>query len=300
MRNVRTEPLSPAEVESFDREGYLFVGPLLDEATVDRLRDELAHITLGNSPGETVSYDLATREAAPKQARIPYFFNLWKTQPGFRAVAFSPVAARWAGQLLHSDRVRLLGDNAIVKAAHASNRLHLHQDFQSWPIATPDALTLWIALDDVTAANGAMTFVTGSHLRGERAPIDFSSGGVITRFDNGTSTQAGLTVKQLSREALPPIGDPEAEGMPSVTFDLRPGECTFHHCLTWHGSPPNTTDRARRAFTSRYVRDGTMFLGERRARFYYSDAEAGTPVGEPIGGRNFPPVDGPAPEAAAP
>ena len=28
----------------------------------------------------------------------------------------------------------------------------------------------------------------------------------------------------------------------------RLGECMFHHCLNWHGTPPNVTDQQRRAF----------------------------------------------------
>ncbi|WP_238314855.1 phytanoyl-CoA dioxygenase family protein, partial [Methylobacterium crusticola] len=34
-------------------------------------------------------------------------------------------------------------------------------------------------------------------------------------------------------------------GMP---VELKAGECMFHHCLNFHGTPPNVTERQRRAF----------------------------------------------------
>ena len=33
-----------------------------------------------------------------------------------------------------------------------------------------------------------------------------------------------------------------------IPVELKAGECMFHHCLNWHGTPPNVTDHQRRAF----------------------------------------------------
>ena len=33
-----------------------------------------------------------------------------------------------------------------------------------------------------------------------------------------------------------------------IPVELKAGECMFHHCLNWHGTPPNVTEHQRRAF----------------------------------------------------
>ena len=38
----------------------------------------------------------------------------------------------------------------------------------------------------------------------------------------------------------------------------------------------------------RYVADGTVWLGEQRYEYNYTDEEVGLAPGEPIGGRYFP------------
>jgi ectoine hydroxylase-related dioxygenase (phytanoyl-CoA dioxygenase family) len=40
---------------------------------------------------------------------------------------------------------------------------------------------------------------------------------------------------------------------------LKAGECMFHHCLNYHMTPQNTTDRQRRACVMIYMPDGTHY-----------------------------------------
>jgi ectoine hydroxylase-related dioxygenase (phytanoyl-CoA dioxygenase family) len=40
------------------------------------------------------------------------------------------------------------------------------------------------------------------------------------------------------------------DGRGEVAVPLAPGGATFHHCRTLHRTPPNTSDRARRAWAN--------------------------------------------------
>jgi len=45
----------------------------------------------------------------------------------------------------------------------------------------------------------------------------------------------------------------------AVPVELEAGECMFHHCLNFHMTPQNVTDRQRRAFIIIYMPDGTRY-----------------------------------------
>ena len=46
---------------------------------------------------------------------------------------------------------------------------------------------------------------------------------------------------------------PAGETIEIVPCVVMKGEVMFHHCLTWHGSAPNPSDRPRRAIAVHYM-----------------------------------------------
>jgi ectoine hydroxylase-related dioxygenase (phytanoyl-CoA dioxygenase family) len=162
-------------------------------------------------------------------------------------------------------------DNVVLKAPH-SKTLPWHQDFSYWPLAQPSAITVWIALDHVTAANGAMQIIPGSHLFGERLPVSFGD------------AKAFMQEERPGVQEVPQ--DPNMLGHKVITYELKPGECGFHSALVWHGSTPNTHSRIRCAFVLRYLASGTIWLGA--ARFPYDDI--GCQIGEAVSDLHFPAV----------
>jgi ectoine hydroxylase-related dioxygenase (phytanoyl-CoA dioxygenase family) len=273
----RTSALTADEIVEFAERGYLRPGKVLTDDQVERLR-----AGLDRARERQQEYDLLDPELWPTKGTkepgksVGFLFNLWLQDDDFREAAFSPVLARWASQLIGSRQVRLLEDGLIYKEPGTGGKLHWHQDYPYWPLASPAAVTAWIALDRVTVENGGMRVAVGSHLLGERLPASFQSGesyGEDKRF---------ATVK--------PMEDPEAIGLEVVPVELEPGEVSFHHPLTWHASGPNTTDRPRRGFVPRYTADGVIWLGSRRYEYNYGDDEVGIAVGDPLGGRYFPVV----------
>lgn len=101
-----------------------------------------------------------------------------------------------------------------------------HQDQQYWDVWDDDSelFTAWVALSDVNAESGPMNFVPGSH-----------RWGLLNQGDFFQDKKGEIQV-------------PEGESWNEVTAILPPGGVSFHHCLTFHGSGPNTSAAPRRSF----------------------------------------------------
>lgn len=285
-------PLTQSDIDSFNEKGFLFPIRVLDSDGVAELRAALEEHLAGGTDtptyelldptnargGETNARERYSKEdkpaASPRLSHsVPFLFNLWERDERFRRVVEDPVIVGIARQLMNSEGVVLLEDGAVIKNPHQGGALHWHQDYPVWPLATPDAVTCWIALDRVTKENGAMEVAVGSHAMGERLPVEFGS---------------GRSFMHERRPGVPEITDPSEIGLEVVPYELEAGECGFHHSLTWHASGPNTTDMTRWGYVPRYVASGTTWLGSERFPYNFNDEEVGIAIGDPIGGPHFP------------
>jgi ectoine hydroxylase-related dioxygenase (phytanoyl-CoA dioxygenase family) len=287
---VRTDPLTPEEIASYHERGFLFPIRVLDDDQVEEARAaledhlegrreskayELTDPIIDSSHGQaTVGSGVETAPAVEKKPHsVPFLFNLWERDERFWTIDSNPVIAGMARQLLGSEEVVLMEDGAVIKKPVVGGKLSWHQDYAYWPLAAPAAVTCWIALDDVGAENGGMQVAAGSHRLGEKLPVEFGDG---TSFMHD------------ERPGIGEVRDPEDEGLEVVGYELKAGECGFHHALLWHASGPNTSANPRRGFIPRYVAGGTLWLGEQRFPYNYSDAELECAPGEPIHGPHFP------------
>lgn len=279
---VRTSPLTGDEILEFSQRGMLRPGKVFTETEVEMFREAIQRAR--ERADETPEYDLLDPELWPEDDKPPpepgktvgFLFNLWMVDNDYRQIAFNPILARWAAQLIGSRQVRVLEDNALYKEPGVGGSLQWHQDFPYWPLAQPNAITAWVALDDVDETNGAMRMAAGSHLTGETLPGNFSTGTTYLADKRAPTVKA--------------IQDPTELGWEVETITARKGEVSFHHPLMWHASGPNTSDRPRRAAIVRYVGDGTIWLGSERYEYNYADDEVGIAIGDPLGGKYFPVV----------
>jgi ectoine hydroxylase-related dioxygenase (phytanoyl-CoA dioxygenase family) len=295
MSDVRTEPLTPEEIARYHDQGFLFPIRVLDDAQVEEARTALEEHLAGQRGSKT--YELTDKiidsekgdatvgagtavlevtEVEKKPHSVPFLFNLWERDERFWTIVSSPVIAGMARQLLGSKEVVLMEDGAVVKRPVTGGKLSWHQDYAYWPLASPGAVTCWIALDDVSAANGGMQVAAGSHKLGEKLPVEFGDG---TSFMHDERPGIGEVVP--AQEA----------GLEAVGYELKAGECGFHHALIWHASGPNTSPNPRRGFIPRYVAAGTIWLGALRFPYNYSDDELECRPGEPIHGPHFPRIE---------
>ena len=91
--------------------------------------------------------------------------------------------------------------------------------------------TLWLAIDEVDAQNGAMQVIPGTHHNG------FSQYEAVDVGSNIFGAQIKPETMDESR---------------AVTFELSPNECSLHEARLIHGAPPNTSNRRRAGYTMRY------------------------------------------------
>jgi ectoine hydroxylase-related dioxygenase (phytanoyl-CoA dioxygenase family) len=295
VSEIRREPLTSGEIASYHKRGFLFPIRVLDDAQIEEARTALDDHLEGRR--ESKAYELTDpivegdqaavgsgmasaviekTDVEKKPHSVPFLFNLWERDDRFWKIVSNAFIAGMARQLLGSEEVVLMEDGAVIKKPVVGGRLAWHQDYAYWPLATPGAVTCWIALDDVSAENGGMQVAAGSHKLGERLPVEFGD---------------GSSFMHAERPGVEEVRPPEEEGLEAVGYQLKSGECGFHHALLWHASGPNTTEKPRRGFIPRYVAGGTMWLGSLRFPYNYSDAELECAPGEPIHGPHFPRIE---------
>jgi ectoine hydroxylase-related dioxygenase (phytanoyl-CoA dioxygenase family) len=220
---VRTDPLTPEEIASYHEHGFLFPIRVLDDAQVEEARAALDDHLEGrreskayeltdpivDSGQATVGSGSATTaveaEVEKKPHSVPFLFNLWERDERFWKIDSNPVIAGMARQLLDADEVVLMEDGAVIKKPVVGGKLSWHQDYAYWPLATPSAVTCWIALDDVGGENGGMQVAAGSHLLGEKLPVEFGD---------------GSSFMHAERPGVGEVRQPEEEGLEVVGYEL--------------------------------------------------------------------------------
>jgi len=168
--------------------------------------------------------------------------GVWSRHAAFHAFAFHSPAADLAMHLLSSAHVNLFFDQLFVKEPGSpEQRTPWHQDQTYWPIRGSQVLSIWVAFDRVTEASGALRYVKGSHLWGQRfCPRDFGAG------------QRAL--HDLGGDAAPDVD--ESTDYEVLSWDLEPGDCLIHHGMTLHAAPGNASPRQRRrAHSIRFTGD---------------------------------------------
>lgn len=190
---------------------------------------------------------------------------VWQHIDAFRPFIFESPAAEIMATLFGSSKVNLLFDQILVKEPGTSTPTLWHHDATYWPVAGFQVATLWLALDPVNAENGAVEYVKGSHLWGERyAPQSFTGDG---RYQSD----------------LPPLPDFEAmrEELDIVQFEMQPGDVTVHNGLTIHAAPGNSTPGTRRrAYVTRWCGDDVTYDPRPgiQPMLYEPDIAAGGPL----------------------
>ncbi len=144
-----------------------------------------------------------------------------------------PELGRWAAQITGATMVQAWWVQLLYKPPHVGNantNVGWHQDQSYWGIWEDGSqlLTAWVAISDVTADSGPMFFAKGSHKWGLRNQGDF--------FGQDLEAQKRAIAAQCQSEWI------------EDTAILPPGGVSFHHCLTVHGSGPNTSNLPRRSF----------------------------------------------------
>jgi len=152
----------------------------------------------------------------------------------------------------------------------------IHHDEVFFPFAARSALTAWVALVDVPAERGCLSYIPGSHRIVEPPPAD-------------------LDPEEALIEAEDPFGRwPQLAFLPFVTVPIRAGDVTFHHGRIAHWAGANLTPETRYSLITIYMDAAATFQATSIHNLLNPDDPdlGGHQPGEPLGGDRFPLIAG--------
>jgi len=230
------------QIEKYQNDGFLVIEDFLSPEELEFWRtalDEAVAKRGGNKmPNRKEVYGKG--DDADKSYYDNVFtqlINLWQDNDKMRQIMLDARLGKMAAQLAGVDGIRIWHDQALVKAPWA-NATSWHLDTPYWSFSDRRALSIWVALDDVTYQNGCLFFI----------PESYHS----TSFENpGIGKNMGAIFQTY----------PEFKSSKSVAAPMKAGSCSFHNGLTIHGAHANMTSGFRRAMTCAYMPDGNTFNG---------------------------------------
>jgi ectoine hydroxylase-related dioxygenase (phytanoyl-CoA dioxygenase family) len=251
------------QIERYRKDGFLVIENFLTSselaewrAAVEQAIEERDGIKIPGTKIKT-GYDDGINQDTDYYANVfDQLINLWQTSDRVRKLMKSPELGKVASQLSGATGIRIWHDQALFKRPWA-NPTALHLDVPYWSFSVPNAISLWVALDDATQNNGCLYFLPGTHKKTDYRDIG------ITR-----NMKAIFTVY------------PELASVEAVAVPMKAGSASFHNGLCIHGAGPNMTPRPRRAMTCAYMPEGATFNGQKNVLpdEYLSTLKIGDPL----------------------
>jgi len=228
--------VTPAQVEQYQAQGFIVIENFLDRAELERWRQDVAEaiaIRIGDK-------SILSNQGMPDSFYAQVFLQclrLADIHPGMAELMFDEKLGRMAATLAGIDGIRIWHDQALIKPPYG-NHTAFHLDNPFWSFHSPNAISLWVALDDATLKNGCLWYLPGTHKMAGYQSI-------------GIGENLGDIFK----------GYPEWKTIQAVPATAKAGSAVFHNGLVGHGAGVNMTAFPRRAMTCAYMPDGSTFNG---------------------------------------
>ncbi|MDC1322607.1 phytanoyl-CoA dioxygenase family protein [Pseudomonadales bacterium] len=142
-----------------------------------------------------------------------------------RALALHGEVAQILAQLMGSDQVQLsqCHHNCVMtKYPGFSSATLWHQDIRYWSFDRPELISVWYAVGDELADNGALSVIPGTHVE------NFGRG----RLDRNLFLRPELEENQRLIEQ-------------AKVVELAAGDALFFHCRLFHAAGRNLTDQVK-------------------------------------------------------
>jgi hypothetical protein len=214
-------PIQTEDVAAYHREGYhIFRHPVFPQAKFDGLKDCFEGILDRLEDGER-----------PESMDVPHFQN-----PELFEWLFADEVLDLVEPIIGPD-IALFSSHFICKPRGNGKRVPWHEDSHYWKtmIAPIEVVTVWLAIDPSTRANGCMFVIPRTHNTGRKGFSDYDDlpPGEAVFPDEVTASQ-----RDTSR---------------AVPVELEPNQCSLHDGRIIHGSEANTSDLRRCGYTMRYI-----------------------------------------------
>ena len=247
------ESFSAAEVEAFDRDGFLIVEEgLVSEQALELLREHYLRLFDGEYETGIKPDEVNWVRGRDPEDRTRQICNGWRADNAIAAQVLSERTGRLCAQLMGYHGVRLLQDNVLWKPP-GTKAIGFHQDSSYADyLVPPEMATCWISLHDTTADAGPLEFVRHSH-RWPRTPPERSQ---FHAPDDWLAPARAAAPTGVELDVVPVV--------------VRAGGGSFHHGLTWHGSSPNTNASVARMALVSHMLPVEVRFHERNVDLIYS------------------------------
>ena len=253
--------VSREQVDLYQDNGFLVIENFLDEKELNlwrRVTDEAVDERMAMSlpaggamkMGEEAKdgATLTKEYARPQVDEDSYYSGIFKqcvrladTNEEMHDLMFDERLGRVAGTLAQTDGMRIWHDQALIKPPYG-NPTSFHLDNPYWSFSSSGALSIWVALDDATLANGCLWYLPGTQ---KTASYDRSVVGI------------GANMRDVFKIY------PEWKTIEAKNAACPAGSAVFHSGLIAHGAGANMTAHPRRAMTCGYMPDGSTFNGNK-------------------------------------
>ena len=213
--------LTQAQLERFDRDGFLRFDNLFDPAEVALLKAEIARTS-------TIESEAIVRE---RTGSIRTVYRSHEADgatysPAFERLVRTPRFLGPARQVLRDDELYVYHCKSNIKTAIDGTVWLWHQDFGYWQhdgVPTPNMATFLVMLDEATEMSGCLYFVPGSHKHA-----------VLPAYKDETTTSypQWAIEKEPMRAFL-------RENPTAVAISGGPGTAVLFHCKMVHASGHN-------------------------------------------------------------
>lgn len=225
MNTIDQEKAQKGRLEHFQENGFVCVDPLYDASEIATLNSEIARFiqdVVPTMPAAQVYYEDKADPSSLKQLQKMFEYDAY-----FKDLMEAGPARKIAEEVLQ-DEVVCVNMQYFNKPAGKGQATPAHQDGYYFHLSPCEAVTGWLALEDVDNENGCIHYVKGSHKNEGFRPhvqtgvLGFSQG--ITDFG---------TQEDLEKECA---------------FPGKAGTFLMHHAKTVHWAGPNRSKtRSRRA-----------------------------------------------------
>jgi ectoine hydroxylase-related dioxygenase (phytanoyl-CoA dioxygenase family) len=196
--------LSEESLEFFVEHGYVVLSSVFREEEMEESRRALEDMR--RRYADDIGLDLESYDE-----RICQWRDMWMTEPQFNDLLRDSRLIQAAQFFMRQPSIQLIHDHVIRKPFSALNStIPWHQDFPFWPVDTPDALSTWTPMEDVSTSGGCLEIVDKSHKWGISPPVDF---------------------------IMDPMDFSDRKDV--IRIPVKKGSMVVLHSLTWHRTNPN-------------------------------------------------------------
>ena len=233
--------LTAQQKANFDRDGFLVVERLIDEDTVEILRETFERLFKGEFETGVSPDEVNWQQSTGDPSLTRQICNGWKANIAIAKVVTRSDIGQAIATLGEWPGTRVMSDNVLWKPPDTRS-LGYHQDnsFLSW-FSPSELLSCWIALDETTQNGGTIEFVRGSHRwQHSRPEGEFHGPKDYRRYMENAAEQEGI--------------EPEV-----VYVEVPKGGGSFHHGWIWHGSGFNHSPDPRRSLVMHGMRSDALY-----------------------------------------